>query len=136
MSGKIDISKLKVPPEKHEFETAKFFSDRGYVVEFIPPSNIPGIHRPDIIMMGIEWEIKCPVGKGRNVISRNIKKAAKQSHHIIFDLRRLEISQDATITELERRFREHQSIKRILIIKKTGDLLDLTTKGIRVLVDL
>jgi len=28
--GKIDISELNVPPEKHEYETAKYFADRGY----------------------------------------------------------------------------------------------------------
>ena len=76
MSGKIDISKLKVPPEKHELDTARFFADRGHDIEFIPPSNIPGLHRPDILMMGIEWEIKCPKGKGKNTISRNLKIAA------------------------------------------------------------
>ena len=33
--GKIDISELNVPPEKHEYETAKYFAKRGYDVEFI-----------------------------------------------------------------------------------------------------
>ena len=28
MSGKVDISKLKTPPEKHELETAKYFAER------------------------------------------------------------------------------------------------------------
>lgn len=111
MSGKIDISKLNVPPHKHEFETARFFADRGYDIEFIQPSNIPEVHRPDILMMGIECEIKCPTGKGRNVISRNIKNAAKQSHHIILDLRKMEIPEKSSISEIEKRFKEHKSIK-------------------------
>ena len=32
--GKIDISALNVPPEKHEYGTAKYFADRGFDVVF------------------------------------------------------------------------------------------------------
>ena len=97
MSGKIDISKLNKPPEKHEFETARFFAELGYDVEFIPTSNIPEMHRPDVLMMGVEWEIKCPTGKGRGTISRNIKNAAKQSHNIILDLRWIAVPENISI---------------------------------------
>ncbi|MBR6505739.1 hypothetical protein IKT18_02820 [Candidatus Saccharibacteria bacterium] len=45
--GYIDISALNSLPEKHEYETAKFFSLRGYDVTFIKPSSIKGQHTPD-----------------------------------------------------------------------------------------
>ena len=51
------------PPEKHELKAARFFAELGYDIEFIPPSNIPDVHRPDILMQGKEWEIKSPQGK-------------------------------------------------------------------------
>ena len=35
MSGIIDISQLNTPPEKHELETAKYFSKLGKDVVFI-----------------------------------------------------------------------------------------------------
>ena len=135
MSGRIDISQLKIPPEKHELETARFFAARGFDIEFIPPSNIPEIHRPDIVMMGLEWEIKSPKGSGRNTISRNMKLAAKQSHYIIFDLRRMDAPEKSAIKEIEARFVEHASIRRILIIRKSGELIDLSQKGKRIMVD-
>ena len=135
MSGKIDISQIKIPPEKHELETARFFANRGYDIVFIPPSNIPEIHRPDILMMGVEWEIKCPIGKGKNTISRNLKTAAKQSHHVIVDLRRIGIPEKDCLSEIKRRFGEHDSIKRILVISKNGDLLDFSSSGMRVVID-
>lgn len=56
--GSIDISQLNTPPEKHEFETAKYFADRGKDIVFLKPSDIPKIHTPDIWMDGLEWEIK------------------------------------------------------------------------------
>ena len=135
MSGKIEISKLNVPPEKHELETARYFATRGYDIEFIPPSNIPEVHRPDILMLGIEWEIKCPIGKGRNTISRNIKQAVKQSENIIIDLRRIALPEKQCIIQIEKQVHERRSIKRILVIKKDQELLDITTQGIKVLID-
>ena len=48
MSGIINISKLKIPPERHELDVAKYFSELRYDIEFIAPSNIPDIHTPDI----------------------------------------------------------------------------------------
>ena len=54
MSGLINTSKLNNPPEEHELNVANYFSALGYDIEFIPPSNIPNFHAPDIIMDGID----------------------------------------------------------------------------------
>ena len=104
MSGKIDISKLKVPPEKHELETARYFSKLGHDIEFIPPNNSPKMHTPDIKMDGVEWEIKCPSGKSSRTIENNFRKAIKQSSYIIFDLRRCSIPEAQSLTRLQKEF--------------------------------
>lgn len=124
-SGKIDISKLINPPEKHELGAARFLASLGYDIEFIPPSNIPGVHRPDIIMQGIEWEIKCPKGKGKNTIQKNFKVAVKQSHFIIFDLRRVNIAEEKCISEIEKQMKLRPYMKRLLIVRKNETLLEL-----------
>ena len=49
--GKIDISKLNVPPEKHEYETARYFADRGFDVIFIRSSNIKGMNSPKTLLV-------------------------------------------------------------------------------------
>ena len=59
----IDISDLLTPPEKHELNTARYFSEMGKKIKFIRPSNIPEVYRPDFTMDGIEWEMKSPEGK-------------------------------------------------------------------------
>lgn len=38
--GKIDISNLDYPPEKHEFETAKYFANMGKDIVFLKPRKI------------------------------------------------------------------------------------------------
>ena len=128
MSGKIDISKLKISPEKHELKVARFLAELGYDVEFIPPSNIPGVHRPDILMQGIEWEIKSPKGKGKNTIQKNFKIAVKQSHFIIFDLRRVNIAEEKCIFEIEKQMKLRPYMKRLLVICKNETLLELPSR--------
>lgn len=129
MNGKkgiIDISALSTPPEKHELRTAKFFADRGKDVVFICPSSIPEVYRPDIRMDGVEWEIKAPTGNGRKTIKRNIHKAAKQSKFIIFDLRRIALSEAQCIAQLEREFTERAYLRKLLVIKKNGELIEFS----------
>ena len=123
MSGKIDISKLNTPPEKHELDTAKYFAELGYDIEFIRPSNIPEIHTPDILMDGIEWEIKCPKGKGKRTIENCFRQAVLQSDCIIFDLRKSNRAEEKIIKELERRFDQKRGVKRLLVIKRNGSLI-------------
>ena len=69
--GTIDISRLNSPPEKAEFETAKYFAELGKDIVFIDPSDIPNQHTPDIKMDGAEWEIKCPTGDSKRTIENN-----------------------------------------------------------------
>lgn len=126
MSGKIDIAKLKNPPEKHELDTARFFAERGHDIEFIPPSNSPNIHMPDIIMDGVEWEIKCPLGKSKRTIENNFRKATKQSKNIIFDLRRVHLTESVCIAQIKKEASVRPYIKRLLIIKRSLELVDLS----------
>ena len=121
--GTIDISQLKTPPEKAEFETAKYLAEKGKNIVFIRPSSIPNQHRPDILMDGIEWEIKCPKGKSRRTIENNMRKAILQSHNIIFDLRHIKLSEDKSIAKLEHEFEINTRLKKIYIIKKDWTLL-------------
>ena len=121
--GTIDISRLKTPPEKSEFETAKYLAEKGKNIVFIRPSSIPNQHRPDILMDGLEWEIKCPKGKSRRTIENNKRKAIMQSHNIIFDLRHIKLSEDKSIAKLEHEFKINTRLKKIYIIKKDWTLL-------------
>lgn len=126
--GIVDISNLNTPPEKHELMTANYFADLGMDVVFIRASNIPGVYRPDIMMDGTEWEIKSPEGKGKRTIEKIYHKAAMQSKNIIFDLRRCRIPESTCLTQLEREFKDKLT-KRLLVIKKNGELVEFSKSG-------
>lgn len=121
--GRIDVSLLKNPPEKAEFETALYFAEFGKDIVFICPSAIPNQHSPDIIMDGVEWEIKCPIGNSSRTIENNMRKALLQSHNVIFDLRHINLPEKQCVIQLEQQFRIRTQLKKLYIIKKNGELL-------------
>ena len=125
-TGRIDISDLNAPPEKAEFETAKYFAELGKDIKFLKPSSIPNQHSPDILMDGIEWEIKCPEGDSKRTIENNMRKAIKQSHNVIFDLRHMKLSENKAISKLEKEFRINSRLKKLYVIRKTKELLSYT----------
>ena len=129
MLGKIDISELNTPPEQAEFETAKYFAALGKDITFIRPSSIPNQHRPDILMDGVEWEIKCPVGDSKRTIENNMRKAIKQSHNVIFDLRHMGMSDSQCVSQLEQQFNKRSQLRRLFIIKRNGELLSYSKKN-------
>ena len=110
--------------ESHETATVVFFTELGYDVELIPKSNIEGLHKPDIHMDGLDWEIKSPKGEGKWLIPNTLKKAQHQSDNIIIDLRRIKIPQEKCLIDLKREFNHSKRIKRLKIITKSHKLLE------------
>ena len=126
--GNINISQLDAPPEKNEFDTAKFFANRGKDIVFLKPSRIPNVHTPDILMDGVEWEMKAPVGSSKRTIEVNFRKAVKQSKYIIFDLRAINVPEKQCIAQLEKEFNWRHYLKKMYVIRKNGDLLEYPKK--------
>lgn len=111
--------------EAHEFDTVKLLLHKDHDIELIPTSQIKGMRTPDILMDGILWEIKSPTGNGKNTIKHTIQNASHQSVNIIVDLRRIKMKQEQAITELIEHFNLSKRLKRMLIIKKDKEILDL-----------
>lgn len=69
-------------------------------------------------MDGVEWEIKCPQGKSKSTIEKNIKRALLQSPFIIIDLKRTNLPSDFCISQAKLQFDKRSSIKKLYVIKK------------------
>ncbi len=124
MAGTIAISAPNSPPKEKELRTAKFFSERGKDITFIPPSNIPGHRRPDFNMDGLEWEVKCPDGSSKRTIERCIVSAEGQSLYIIWNLRYVKLPEKFCLSQVEINFNTRSRVKRILVITKTLQLIE------------
>ncbi len=101
---------------EHEYSTISALLEDGHHIELIPPSNIKGIHLPDIIIDGIPWEIKAPEGSSRKTIKHNMQNALHQSQNIILDLRRCNLDIQKAIREAEREFSLSKRAYRMKII--------------------
>jgi len=112
-------------PESHEIATAEFLANRGYDIEFLMPNYTKGAKTPDIQMSGILWEIKSPHGNGKHTLRHALHKAFNQSQNIIFDLRRIKLSDKECISQIQYHLKSVKYIKRFLVITKSHQLLDI-----------
>ena len=110
--------------EKHENEVVVFFTELGYDVELIPPSNSPKSRTPDFMMGGVAWEMKSPQGKSKISLEHIFKKATRQSENIIIDLSHSKLKEEVSIKEIEKRFSQTNSCRKLKIITRSRKLLE------------
>ena len=109
----------------HENATVVFLTQQGYDVSLIPPVQRKGARTPDIRIGRLEWEIKCPVGTSANTIKRAFKVALRQSSNIIFDFRNSKMPDRVNISKVQKEFSDIKSAKRLMVITRRGELMDL-----------
>ena len=110
--------------QEHEYKSVKFFLDQGIDVELIPRSKVHNLRMPDISMNGVVWEVKAPIGDGKNNAQNTMKNAKDQSRNIIIDLQCCKMDDDRAVKEFEREFLKLKHLKRLKIIKKNGETVD------------
>ena len=120
------IGHITVPKDAlvqpHELNVATILSWTGDNVEFIPSSHI---HTPDIKFKGLLWEIKSPIGSSSRTLENNMRLALKQSNNIIMDLSRIKLPEDKCIGVIKRRAKKLGQIRRIIIVTKTKNVIEL-----------
>lgn len=111
---------------RHELITVQALAHKGYDITFLPANNANRSKSPDILMMGVKWEIKSPKTDKLSAIERNLKRATKQSGNIILDSCRLRTLRDATVQKLLiQKFRQQKAIKRLLFINRRREIIDI-----------
>lgn len=125
--GKFIFHNIRLEP--HEQETINFFLHRGENIEQILPSNTPHNIRPDFFMRSLAWEVKSPTTNSKTNLTVRFHQASKQSHNIIFDLRRVQNYHHDIITHLQKLFFESRRTHNLLIITKSAELLEFRKKS-------
>lgn len=123
--GKIIIAPdLNVWP--HEYETAKALAMAGMTVEFIRRSEEYRTTSADVLIDGMEWEIKAPRSDKASSIDKNIRKALHQSKCVIFDSRRMKRIPDIAIEkELRKSASVLRSMRHLLFVNRHGEVVDI-----------
>ncbi|MCQ2049758.1 MAG: hypothetical protein MJZ22_01990 [Candidatus Saccharibacteria bacterium] len=107
----------------HELRVAKILAMAGHNVEFLEESNM---HTADILLDGIEFEIKSPKSANSNSLEHLLKKALKQSQNIIIDTSRMKNSRDDNVRKfLVTQIKSRKQIKKLIMITKHGQIIDI-----------
>lgn len=121
--GKV-IVPANANPWPHEQRVAKILALVGHAVEFIPESNTK---TADILLDGVEFEIKSPKSANANSLEHILKKAVKQSCNIIIDTSRMKnIRDDNTRRFLVNQARLRKQIKKLIMTTKQGQIIDVS----------
>ena len=114
------------PPMPHEVRTALALS-RHYktTVEFLIPVDDYKRKSADIVMLGVEWEIKSPYGASKSTIGNQFQFASKQSRNIILDTRRTKLDYESIKKKVLVEIKKRSSIKKVILIDKFEKIVEI-----------
>lgn len=108
-------------PERFELSAASLLLEFFQAdIQFLP---VASMSTPDIEVSGEKWEIKSPVGGSKYTIQRQFQRAAKQSHNVVIDARRIKIHIARVRREVAYQASLAKSTKQVLLIEKTGKVV-------------
>lgn len=110
-------------PWPHEMRVAEILAMAGHYIEFLEESSL---HTADILLDGMEYEIKSPESFNSNTFEHKLKDAVKQSPNLIIDSSRIKKVQDRKICNfLVNQVKRQKQIKKMLFITKQGKIIDI-----------
>ena len=114
------------PPEQHEVDVAHILA-RHYrtTVEFLMPIDDYKRKSADIVMLNVEWEIKCPNGKSKSTIRNQFRRASGQSKNIIIDMRRTKLKHDSIEKAVMHELFNRPYIKKVILIDKSEKIIEI-----------
>lgn len=108
----------------HELRVAEILTLAGHNIEFIEESNL---HTADILLDGVEFEIKSPKTSNTNSMEHLLKKALRQSPNIIIDTSRMKNSRDDNVRKfLIAQAKSRKQIKTLIMITKRSQIIDIS----------
>jgi len=131
MSYKVIIpNNINPQPSEREVSVANILACHyKSTIEFITPIQSYKQKTPDVIMNGLLWEIKSPVGSSKKAtIEKQLRTALKQSNNIIFDSRYTKLTDEIIIVQLLKRAKIHRKISKIILISKEKIVIELYKK--------
>ncbi|MDR0884990.1 MAG: hypothetical protein LBN22_01260 [Clostridiales Family XIII bacterium] len=117
---------LANPLEEYEIEVAWILAKHyNCAVRFLVAIDGYMVKTPDMVMRGVMWEMKSPCGNSKTTISNNLKNAKKQSASIIFDNRRMKMSDPKIQADLMRELVKRKYISRLIMITKDEKVVEI-----------
>jgi len=116
---------IKPHPEPHEIRVAEILAAQGKIVVFVQPRTAYKAKSFDILIDGVDWEIKSPQGTSKQTIPRQLKRGRQQARHIIIDTSRTKLDDLAIEKQIRKSLSKHRTIKRVIVITKLKHAIDI-----------
>ena len=114
------------PPEPHEVDVAMVLARHFQSsVEFLIPVDDYKRKSADIVMLGVEWEIKCPVGASKSTIGNQLRWASKQARNIVLDTRHTKLQYEGIEKKVQFEVNRKSTIKKAILINKFGKVIEI-----------
>ena len=117
------------PPEQHEVDAATVLACHYQsTVEFLIPVDDYKRKTADIMLLGVEWELKCPIGDSKATIENVFRRASKQAHNIIVDTRRTKLEYETIEKKILFELNTRPSMKKVnkvILIGKSGNVVEI-----------
>lgn len=110
----------------HELRCARILAAQGHEIEFLPCIEGNCLKTPDLVMDSVVWELKSPESSNIKSIQRILRRASHQSQNVIIDCARaIKLSDDRIERELRTVLPHIKAIKRPLMVRKDGTVIDI-----------
>ena len=104
------------PPEPHEVDIALILSRHFQcTVEFLIQVDEYKRKTADIVMLGVEWEMKSPIGNSKSTIGNQFSVASRQSRNIIIDTRRTSLVYEMIEKKVLFEMKKRPNTKRVIL---------------------
>jgi hypothetical protein len=114
------------PPMPHEVNTALTLAlHYQTTVEFLIPIDDYMRKTADVTFLGVEWELKCPVGASKSTIENQFRRGSKQSRNIIIDTRRTKLDYQIIEKKVFFELKKHPSVKKVILIDKFEKVIEI-----------
>ena len=114
------------PPDPHEVDVAMILASHYRTeVKFLLPIDDYKRKTADIVMHGVAWEIKCPIGKSKYTIQEQFRRASKQAKNIIIDTRRTKLKYNIIEKSVQLELKKRPSINKTLLINKSKKVIEV-----------
>lgn len=114
---------MKPRPKTHEETAAEIlanhFKSDVYFIETASQGT------PDVSVGNVKWEVKSPIGTGKNNIRKNMREAGNQSTNVVIDLRRSKLHQTRAIGYINQYMTTSKKLKRVTVITKSKKVLTI-----------
>ena len=94
-------------------------------VEFIVPIDDYKRKSADLVMLGVEWEIKSPTGKSRYTIQEQFRRASKQAYNIVIDSRRTKLKYQDIEKSVFFELKKRPYINKVVLIDKSEKVIEI-----------